>query len=30
LQTRKAAKTITASMRYFMSKNKYLESHPGK
>jgi hypothetical protein len=27
LQTRKAAKTITASMRYFMSKKKYTKSH---
>ncbi len=28
LQTRKAAQTITNSMKYFTSKQRYLESHP--
>ena len=27
LQTRKAAQTITNSMKYFISKQRYLESH---
>jgi len=30
LQTRMAAKAITASMRYFTYKSKYLKSHSGK
>jgi hypothetical protein len=30
LQTRMAAKAITASMRYFTYKSKFLKSHSGK
>lgn len=30
LQTRMAAKAITASMRYYTSKNKYISSHKSK